>query len=123
MDARKAFGTTGEQLAGVYLQSKGFQILAQQYRTRFGEIDLICQDGDEVVFVEVKTRRSDQYGYPEAAVTPEKIGKMMKVISAYRSRYQLEEIPWRIDVIAIVYASKDPDILHIANIDIPEKFW
>lgn len=122
-DARKQLGDSAEALAAKYLEDKGYSVLARQYKKTFGEIDLVCQDGDEVVFVEVKSLASSEYGYPEQAVTPEKIGHILKVSEEYLAKNHLQDSPWRIDVVAIEYQSDPPTITHIEAIDIPERYW
>lgn len=97
-------------------------ILASQYKKSFGEIDLICQDGDEVVFIEVKARATQTFGHPEDSVTPEKISHIVRVAQSYLKEQRIEG-PWRIDVLAIEYHLDPPKITHLRNIDIPESFW
>lgn len=122
MDDRRRFGNVGEQLAAEFLQSQGMSILASQYKKPFGEIDLIAQDGDEVVFVEVKARATKTFGHPEDSVTPEKVGHILRVAQSYLTQQQVEG-PWRIDVLAVEYHQTPPKITHLKNIDIPERFW
>ena len=69
MDPRRLFGNKAEKLAERYLKKKGYKILDRQFVTRYGEIDLVAREGDEIVFVEVKARRSTAFGYPEESVT------------------------------------------------------
>ncbi len=123
MDPRRQFGNAGEELAAEFLQSKGLAILESQYKKTFGEIDLICQDGDEVVFVEVKSRHTSTFGYPEDSVTPQKIRHILRVAQGYLDETKRTESPWRIDVLAIEFHQEPPKITHIKNIDIPEAFW
>lgn len=101
VDQRKIFGNRGEDLAASYLQDKGLRVLEQQYRAPIGEIDLICEDGEEIVFVEVKTRKSRTFGYPEESVTPQKLKKIAQVAQWYVREHALESRPFRIDVVAI----------------------
>jgi putative endonuclease len=122
MDDRRRFGNRGEQLAAEFLESQGMEIIAAQYKKSFGEIDLIAQDGDEVVFVEVKARATSSYGYPEDAVSPKKVGHIVRVGQSFLIQHQIEG-PWRIDVLAIEYGQSPPKITHLKNIDIPESFW
>ncbi len=116
-------GNTGEKRAADFLQSQGLSVIECQYKKPFGEIDLICQDGEEVVFVEVKTRSSSVFGYPEDSVTPQKIGHILRVAQSYLLEKKRTESPWRIDVVAIEFHESPPKITHIKNIDIPERFW
>ncbi|TAL50622.1 YraN family protein [Patescibacteria group bacterium] len=123
MDDRRRFGNAGEQLAAEFLQSQGLRVIERQYKKTFGEIDLICQDGDEVVFVEVKSRSTFAFGYPEDSVTPQKIRHILRVAQGYLLETKQAHLPWRIDVLAIEFQEAPPKITHIKNIDIPERFW
>ncbi|RMD50459.1 DUF91 domain-containing protein [Candidatus Parcubacteria bacterium] len=71
-DWRRIFGDKSEAKAVKFLRAAGYKILIRNYRTVFGEVDIVAKDGDEFVFVEVKARHSDKFGYPEEAVTERK---------------------------------------------------
>ena len=91
----------GETLAAQHLKARGCEILAQNYRVRRGEIDLIAREGEFIVFVEVKTRRSLRFGLPQAAVTLQKQRQISRVALAYLQAQNLLDAPCRFDVIAI----------------------
>jgi len=118
---RQALGKWGEALAGDYLSSLGYQILARNVRTPYGELDLVAQVGEgenaELVFVEVKTRATRSYGPPEVAVDYRKQAHLIASAEHYLSL--MEKLPaiWRIDVIAIQRrgAHSDPEIIHFEN--------
>ena len=78
-------GRIGEDLAGKLLQEKGYAIIKRNFRTRFGEIDLICKDGDTLVFIEVKTKRGLDFGSPEEMYTK---GKAERVFGRRRNQLQ-----------------------------------
>ncbi len=99
--AKRGLGSTGEQLAARELQRRGLQIVQSNYRCAVGEMDLIARSADEWVFVEVKTRRGDKFGLPEEAVNPRKQKKLIDVAESYLQEHELEDIRWRIDVVAI----------------------
>ncbi|MFZ2681592.1 MAG: YraN family protein [Patescibacteria group bacterium] len=99
--ARRLFGDASEALAEEYLVARGYKILDRQFLTRAGEIDLIAEVGQEIVFIEVKARHTDQFGYPEAAVTPAKLRKIAKTAELYLRSKNLTHRPFRIDVVAI----------------------
>lgn len=113
----KLLGEKGERRAARYLRRQGFRILARRYRTQWGEIDLIALDGDCVVFVEVKTRRSDVAGHPVEAVTPAKQQKLTRMALAYLKRHGLLEHRARFDVVAVLWSegSRNPEIAHYRN--------
>ena len=89
------------------------RIIARNFRDKTGEIDIIAQDGETVVFVEVKTRRSDRYGSPEESVTVSKQKQIIRVAGSFLSKHALIDAPIRFDVIAIRMATEGPEINHI----------
>ena len=99
--SRLDIGKIGESLAAAHLKARGYKILEQNYRALRGEIDLIAQDNDFIVFVEVKTRRSLKFGVPQGAVTRQKQQQISKVASAYLQATDRFDTPCRFDVIAI----------------------
>jgi putative endonuclease len=80
------------------------RVLAQNWRCPYGEIDVVAEDGDEVVFVEVKTRRGTAYGLPEEAITPRKQRHMIAAALSYMAALPPPERPFRIDVVAVQLA-------------------
>jgi putative endonuclease len=98
---RKTIGRLGEDAASVYLEKKGYEILARNFRCREGEIDLIAKDQEWLVFVEVKSRTSIKYGYGREAVTPRKQAKIIDVAQHYLLQLNNYEIPCRFDVIEV----------------------
>ncbi|MYC76878.1 YraN family protein [Candidatus Poribacteria bacterium] len=111
----------GESLAVKHLKARGYRILAQNYRARRGEIDLIARDGEFVVFVEVKTRRSLKFGLPQAAVTWQKQRQISKVALAYLQAHNLLDAPCRFDVIAI-HLSPQLELLNLEQIESAFEF-
>ena len=114
--SRLNIAKTGELLALKHLKTRGCKILAQNYRARRGEIDLIVQDGEFTVFVEVKTRRSLRFGLPQAAVTLQKQRQISKVALAYLQAQNLLDAPCRFDVIAI-HLSPQLELLRLEQIE------
>jgi putative endonuclease len=121
-DPRRIFGDLGEAKAANYLKSKGLVVVQKQYRTPFGEIDLICLDGDEVVFVEVKTRKTRTFGLPEESVTHEKIKHIVRSAEFVLDAKHWTERPWRVDVVAVEQRKGDFECVHFIGIDIPGDF-
>ena len=100
---RRAIGTHYEELAAGYLREQGLRILVRNFRTRFGEIDLIAEDAGTLVFVEVKYRSSAGKGAPEEAVGREKQAVIRKQACAYLASKGLNDLtPCRFDVIAVL---------------------
>ena len=100
-DDRQKLGRWGEQLAAERLQSLGYVILERNWRCRRGEIDLVAQAGDVLVFVEVKTRRGRDYGTPEEAITRSKAKRLLELGRRYMLEHDLEDVEWRIDLVAV----------------------
>ena len=94
-------GKRGEELAARHLTEHGYRILERNWRWGQGEIDLVAEKDGEVVFVEVKARRSHAFGAPEEAVTHAKRRKLVQTAYAYLSQASREEASWRIDVVAL----------------------
>lgn len=100
-DSRQTLGILGENLAVAALQSKGYAILARRHRSRYGEIDIIAEDGRCVVFVEVKLRTTDLFGEAFEAIPRWKQRRIIAVALDYLSRNGLLDRPVRFDVAAI----------------------
>ncbi len=109
----KAVGRKGEKLARNLLAEKGYRILERNYRSRLGEIDLVCQDQGTVVFVEVKTRTQDRFGIPAEAVRPRKQHRLRRLAQGYLISHGLESCNVRFDVLSIMLSSGPPAIEHI----------
>lgn len=100
-DGRQLLGRWGEKVAAHFLEAKGYVIVERNWRTGRGEIDLVAQQGPTLVFVEVKTRRGQNYGTPEESITPRKQEKLLELVQTYLADHNLGEQEWRIDVVAI----------------------
>ncbi len=109
-------GPRGEQMAADYLTRRGYRVVARNYRCRGGEIDLVAVDDDIVVFVEVKTRASDDAANPEVAVHLEKRRRLTRAGRHFVARHRLHEKPCRFDVLAIVdRGTGTPQIEHFED--------
>jgi putative endonuclease len=95
-------GKSGEEEARRFLLKKGYEIIAQNYRSPFGEVDLICKDQNSVVFVEVKTRKNLNFGDGAEAVVPKKQKKIIKTALYFLKNKHLEAHPYRFDVVSIL---------------------
>ncbi len=93
-------GKLGEDLASQFLLDNGCKIIDRNFHTRYGEIDLVAQKGDEILFLEVKTRSSNQYGYPEQAVDAKKISHLLQAAKIYLKIKHLSSF-WRLDIISV----------------------
>ena len=100
-DGRRRLGAFGERLAAAHLEAKGYRIRARNYRCREGEIDIVAQDGDTLVFVEVRTRRGDALGGPAESVTATKEARLVTAATSYVQALAQPPADQRIDVVAI----------------------
>jgi len=109
-------GKQFERLAGQHLQQRGLSLLATNYHTRFGEIDIIARDGDCLVFVEVRFRADVSYGSPVATVTPAKQEKIRRTALNFLQKHGLtNKMPSRFDVVGITGSLKVPSFRWIKN--------
>jgi putative endonuclease len=97
----QALGKAGEDYAAAYLQKCGFSIIARNFRARHGELDIVAQKANQLVFVEVKTRSNEQFGKPEEGVTPRKLAEVKRTAMYYLLLHPPGNRQYRIDVIAI----------------------
>ncbi len=112
---RISLGKQGEDIAVVFLENKGFEIITRNYRQKSGEIDIICTDRQTVVFVEVKTRKTARFGDPLEAVNRRKQHQISVTALDYLSRNNLHDQPARFDVVAVIIGSGNPQITHISD--------
>ncbi|MCX8061806.1 MAG: YraN family protein [Anaerolineales bacterium] len=124
----RSLGYRGEEIAVSYLESKGYKILARNYSTPYGEIDIIAcpelpQETQRIVFVEVKMRRNQQFGYPESSVTPKKLNRLIRASRDYIQKHHIEDLDWQIDVVSIeIGQNSSVNIHHIENVTISLNF-
>ena len=102
MRAKDAVGRYGEDVAAQHVLRAGWQVLDRNWRCREGELDLVGLDGDELVVVEVKTRRSTAYGHPAEAVTRLKLARVRRLAAAWLAAHDLRVASVRVDVIAVL---------------------
>ena len=113
----RLLGNRGERIAAKHLRRQGFRILARQHKCPLGELDLIAMDGACIVFVEVKTRRSDAAGRPIESVTLQKQRKLTQLALSYLKRHDLLEHQSRFDVVTVLWQAekKNPVVEHFRN--------
>lgn len=118
-NSRREIGRLGEELAAAYLLRQGYQLVERNYHTRYGELDLICRQGDQLVFVEVRTRTGTSYGTPEESITRRKLRTLRTLVSVYLSQHPGMSHSLRIDAIAILLDRENlgvRQIKHYTNI-------
>ena len=114
--SRKRTGDVGEKIAAKYLADHGYTILDTNYRCQYGEVDIIAEHKDCLVFVEVRTKKSLTYGTPEESITQSKKEKLILTAQTYIQEH--DDIPdnWRIDVVAIEM-NKDNSVKRIELVE------
>jgi putative endonuclease len=98
---RPALGARGEAAAAHALVARGYRIVARNSRSRGGELDLICRDGDSYVFCEVKARRPSAFGEAAESLTPAKLARLGRLAPTYLARVGRRAEPWRIELVAV----------------------
>ena len=98
-------GKSGEYFASLLLQKEGFKVIEKNFRSRFGEIDIIALRNLEYYFCEVKTRWNTHYGYPEESVTKTKLERIKKTISYYLYKNNIKNTRFRIIIIAQIISN------------------
>ncbi|MBA7668506.1 hypothetical protein ES703_76618 [subsurface metagenome] len=98
---RRDTGILGEKLAKDFLKKRGYRILETNYRCPEGEIDIVAKQKDYLVFIEVRTKKSLEFGSPEESITPAKKKRMTATALHYRQIHNNLPLLWRIDVVAV----------------------
>lgn len=112
----QSVGREGEVLACKFLKKNGYSIIEQNFKKRHGDIDIVALDGETLVFVEVKARRTRTYGQAVEAITPWKVRALIQSAHFYKLQHPQFPEAMRIDVVAIDYTEKSPRIELIKNI-------
>lgn len=114
MKHNQRIGKWGEQAAAEFLLQRGYVIVAQNFRTPYGEIDVIARQGGITIFVEVKTRTTNTMGLPEESITPRKRQHMISAAEYYAAESEIDH--WQIDVVSIEgRPGSTPKITHFEN--------
>jgi putative endonuclease len=110
---KKEIGSKYENIAKKFLEKKEYKILEMNYRNFIGEIDIIARDADQLIFVEVKARKTKKFGLPREAITYKKIDKIRKCSLVYMKDNKIYDCPLRFDVVEVYINEKK--INHIIN--------
>ena len=110
---KQDLGRQGELEAERFLRTQGYKLLARNYRCPSGELDLVAQDHDTLVFVEVRTQSGPMFGDPLESVTFRKQRQIIKAATHYMMRYRMAYQPMRFDVIGIHWSNAMPRITHV----------
>ena len=115
MDVRRAVGRWGEDIAADLYRRQGFNVVARNFRTRFGEIDLVASRGGTLVFCEVKTRKTARWGEPAEAVGRDKQRRLRRLARDYLDAVNPRVRRVRFDVVSIVAGPDGPEVVHVAD--------
>lgn len=116
-EQKKALGQWGEELAARFLEKNGYTLLARNFHTAHGEIDIVANKQEVLTFVEVKTRSSHAFAYPEDSVTRRKQAALLSAAEDYLQAHPESSESWQFDVIAIERkAGGEPEIVHFENV-------
>ncbi len=116
-EQRQAVGVHGENVAAEYVQRQGMEVVARNWRCRWGEIDLVARDAETMVFCEVKTRRSTAYGTPLEAVTPQKAARLRRLAGLFLAEHDVSAVMVRIDVIGVLVPSRGAaQVTHVVGV-------
>ena len=115
MTVRQKLGALGEQQAAAFFEGQGYRIVAQNHRCRRGEVDLIAERGDLLVFVEVRTRASAAFGGPEETVGAAKQRRVVAAARDWLARRRGPERGVRFDVVAVTDGPRGASLQHFEN--------
>lgn len=111
----KISGKEGEEIAAKYLESKGYEILARNYRLKRWEIDIIGKEKEVYVFVEVKSRSSSDFGFPEDFLTPQQEERIRSAAIYYLAQQNMTPKDIRFDVISVLINGENTEIEHFED--------
>lgn len=114
-DHRQRIGRMGENIANRYLRAEGYEILETNFRTRYGELDIVAQTEGTIVFIEVRTRTSAILGSSWESITFFKQQQVRRMASIYLSHHHMAEVHVRFDVIAIFIKNRKANLRHLKD--------
>lgn len=116
-DPRRRFGDRGEDLAADFFLARGYAIVGRNWRCRAGEIDLVAEKDGVLHFIEVKTRRTREFGYPEEAITPRKLKHLRLAIETFLQSADPQPHDFQADALAIMLVpGRPPEFHYVAGI-------
>lgn len=101
LNRHQQYGQQGEQIAAAFLKKRGYKILERNYRTPLGEIDIIAKQGRTIVFVEVKSRKTDRFGSPKESITRAKQARLTRTALCYLKETDQMDVSARFDVVIV----------------------
>lgn len=112
---KRDIGRGGEGLAVNFIKEKGYKILETNFSCKLGEIDIIAKKGDVLCFIEVKLRKTKEFGSPLEAIDIRKKGRIFKTAQYYCMKNKIGDVPMRFDAVGIDFSSGLPVIEHVEN--------
>ena len=116
MTLRQLKGQAGENAAAAWLERSGMQVVARNWRSGSYELDIVCRDGDELVFVEVRMRGAGSLASPEESMTPAKCRNVIRAARAYLEASGAWDIPCRFDLVCVRGAGANPQLDYYRNV-------
>jgi putative endonuclease len=114
---KKILGRWGEDIAVQFLERKGYTVLTRNFFTRYGELDIVAEIEGSLIFVEVKTRSSNNFAYPEESVTTRKQQRMLHAAEQFFAQNPASPTSWQFDIIAVTRCpGLSPEIEHFENV-------
>jgi len=114
---RRSIGANAEAVAARAVTARGYIVIARNVRSRAGELDIVCRDGDAFVFCEVKARRPSSFGVAVEAITAEKRRRLERLAQAYLARIGKRGAEFRLELIAVELRGTEPDRIRIVPFD------
>jgi putative endonuclease len=118
---RRDTGILGERLAAEFLRERGYPVVETNYRCPEGEIDIVARHGDSLVFVEVRTKQSRQFGTPEESITPVKKKRLRLAEARYHEAHDDLPEQWRIDVVVVELSRGQPTRIELIENAVGEE--
>lgn len=115
MDARSALGRRGEDAACELYRRLGYDVIERNYRSGRGEIDVVARRGETLVFCEVKTRRTDEWGVPAEAVAGTKQARLRRLAAAWMAERRPGCVEVRFDVVSVIVRGEQTDVTHVPD--------
>lgn len=116
VNRNQSIGIQGEEFAVRYLKNKGFKIKERNFRTRWGEIDIIAQKGGDTHFVEVKTRTTNEYGHPLESLPFYRVERLKRMALWYATRFKLTENRLHLSLLGISWGPQEPEAFFVEDI-------
>jgi len=115
MNQRREVGQQGETLAAEYLHERGYTIVTRNWRCAAGELDIVAERANRLIFVEVRTRRGERFGTAAESITATKRARLVALAESYLQAHAVSEQAWQIDVITVTWQGQSMTINHLEN--------